>query len=216
MRQPILVLAYRRNPDGAVHERALERDTFPDEFRGEVREPRPADPDATVRCWRSDAGDADAVGGPSLDEARDDRPVRSAQAADGDDVADTPLLRALEGRDRHLLANDSQRLARHGLHRADHLAGNLDGSGREPVAAPARDHADHLPDLQVGGRTGASVQPDRCLTRVADVNTVHDDAAEAADRADHSGAANPPVASRSRIGIVLRHTCAADSAIALG
>ncbi|WP_419539912.1 hypothetical protein [Methylobacterium oryzae] len=53
---------------------------------------------------------------------------------------------------------------------------------------------DDLPDLQVGGLRGRAVDAHLHLGRIGDAQVVDDDRAEAADRADHAGAADAAVA----------------------
>lgn len=155
------------------------------------RDAQAADPEA-ARDPLHRPGDAVGPGIPRLDQARHDHAVGPPQPAHRDPRPRLPG--AGETRRRDPLAEDHQPPRRDRFHRPDHLAGHVDPPRGEPGALRPGHHVDHLPDLEVGRLRRRAVDAHLDVRRIGDAQVVDDDRAEAADRADHAGAADPAVA----------------------
>ncbi len=134
--------------------------------------------------------------GPALDQACDDNPVRATQAEHCDTLATPPRLRAAQ-----LLCGDGlpkhpEHLATGHLDGADNLAGHIDPSCRQHAIVILGNNLHHMADLEIGGRTRLPVNPDWYVRRVSHPQAIDDDAAEPADRAHDTRAANAAITVR--------------------
>jgi hypothetical protein len=108
-------------------------------------------------------------------------------------IAWTPARSFGQADDRDGLTENHKVIRRGFLHRADNLARHVDPMCGQAAANFFRHQTHDMPNFQSGLCGGVSVEPHDHILGIADAKIIHDDTAETADGADHTGSADAAV-----------------------
>ncbi len=154
--------------------------------------PQRPNPETAIAELAHPAGHPVWALGPALDQACDDNPVRPTQAEHCDTLATLPR-RAAQPLYGDRLPKHPEHLALGHLDGADNLAGYIDPSCRQHAITILGNNMHHMADLEIGGRTRLPVNPYWYVRRIGHPQAIDDDAAEPADCAHHTRAANAAI-----------------------